>query len=80
MRGMQEVDLHGMDRDDALAEVERELNHSFLQDTEDRRLRFITGWGSVIRPTVQEYLVNHPLVKEISVDGPSIRIMLEDLN
>ena len=73
------IDLHGLTRDEALAEVDRELNHAFIQETEDRRLRFITGWGGVIRPAVQSFLVRHPLVREISVDGPSIRVVLEDL-
>ena len=74
-----EVDLHGLTRDEALAEVDRELNHAFIQETVDRRLRFITGWGGVLRPAVQNFLIDHPLVKEISVDGPSLRIVLEDL-
>lgn len=74
-----EVDLHGLALDEALAKVDRELNHAFIQETEDRRLRFITGWGGVLRPGVQSFLLTHPLVKEISVDGPSLRIILEDL-
>lgn len=74
-----EVDLHGLTREEALAEVDRELNHAFIQETEDRQLRFVTGWGSVIRPAVQSFLVGHPLVREIRVDGPSIRVVLEDL-
>ena len=74
-----EVDLHGMTRDEALTEVDRELNHAFIQETVDRRLRFITGRGDVIRPEVRKFLVNHPLVREINVDGPSLRVILEDL-
>ena len=74
-----EVDLHGLTAEEALTEVDRELNHTFIQETEDRRLRFITGWGDVLRPKVQAFLTEHPLVREIRVDGPSLWILLEDL-
>jgi len=74
-----EIDLHGMTKDEALAEVDREINHAFIQETEDRRLSFITGWGNVLRPATQAFLAEHPLVKEISVDGPVLRITIEDL-
>ena len=74
-----EVDLHGLPLDEAIAEVERELNHSFIQEEVARSLKFITGWGNVLRPRIQNYLVDHPLVKEVSLDGPSIQIELEDL-
>ena len=73
------VDLHGLTREEALTEVDREINHAFLQETEDRRLQFITGWGGVLRPVVQTFLEDHPLVKEIRVEGPTLRIVLEDL-
>ena len=65
--------------DEALAEVDRELNHAFIQETEDRRLQFVTGWGGVLRPAVRAFLVGHPLVREIRVEGPSLKIILEDL-
>ena len=74
-----EIDLHGLDRDEALVEVDREINHAFIQETNERCLLFITGWGGVLRPIVQSFLAEHPLVKRISVDGPSLRIELEDL-
>lgn len=74
-----EIDLHGMTLVDAFAEADRELNHLFIQDITDRRIRFITGWGDVLRPMVQEYLKEHPLVKELRVEGPVIQIVLEDL-
>lgn len=74
-----EIDLHGLNKDEALAEVDRELNHAFIQETEDRRLHFVTGWGGVLRPAIQEFLSTHPLVKEIRVDGSSLRVVLEDL-
>jgi DNA-nicking Smr family endonuclease len=74
-----EVDLHGLTKDEALMEADREVNHAFIQETEDRRLRFITGWGGVLRPAVQKFLVEHPLIKEISVEGPSLKVVLEDL-
>ncbi len=74
-----EIDLHGLPLDEALAEVESELNHAFIQEGVDRRLRFITGWGAVLRPEVQKYLIGHPLVKEVNVDGPSISVDLEEL-
>lgn len=75
-----EVDLHGYTLDDALAEVDREVNHLFCEDTEDRRMRIITGWGNILRPKVQAFLREHPLVREISAEGAAIRIILEDLN
>jgi DNA-nicking Smr family endonuclease len=74
-----EIDLHGLTREEALAEVDRELNHTFIQETLDRRLRFITGWGEVVRPAVQQYLSEHVLVKELRLSGASIEITLEDL-
>lgn len=77
--GVARIDLHGLTLDEALTEVDRELNHAFIQDTDDRRMDFVTGWGSVLRPKVQQYLVEHPLVKEIRADGASLRILLEDL-
>ncbi len=74
-----EIDLHGMTKDEALAEVDREVNHTFVKETDDRRLCFVTGWGGVLRPAIQTYLADHPLVRDIRVDGPSLRIILEDL-
>ena len=74
-----EIDLHGMTLDEALSEVERELNHSFIQERSSRELRFITGWGAVLRPQIQSYLTDHPLVKELGLNGPSITVLLEDL-
>ena len=73
-----EVDLHGLTKEEALMEVDRELNHTFIQETEDRRLRFITGWGEVLRPTIQRFLQEHPLVREIRITGPSLEVILED--
>jgi DNA-nicking Smr family endonuclease len=74
-----ETDLHGLTLDEALNEVEREINHLFIQETEDRRMRFVVGWGYVLRERIEEYLIVHPLVKEIRTDGASLRIVLEDL-
>jgi len=74
-----EIDLHGLHRDEALMEVDREINHAFIQETNERRLLFITGWGGVLRPIVQSFLAEHPLVKDIRIEGPSLRIELEDL-
>lgn len=79
MYSIPEVDLHGMNKDEALAEVDRELNHCFIQETEDRRLQFVTGHGGVLRGAITEYIKTHPLVKEISVDGASVKVLLEDL-
>lgn len=76
---MVRIDLHGLSLADALNEVEREVNHSFIQKDDDRRMEFVTGWGGVLRPKVQEYLLEHPLVREIRADGASLRILLEDL-
>ncbi len=78
-RTSSEIDLHGLTLDEALSEVESELNHSFIQEDGDRRLKFITGWGSVLRSEVRKYLVDHPLVRELSMDGPSISVDLEEL-
>ncbi len=76
---MVRIDLHGLTLDDALSEVDREVNHNFIQEAGDRRMEFVTGWGGVLRPKVQEYLLEHPLVREIRADGASLRILLEDL-
>ena len=73
------LDLHGLTWDEAQAEVEREVNHKFCEEKEDRRLGIVTGRGSVLHPNVMEYLKDHPLVKEIRVEGAAIRIILEDL-
>ncbi len=77
--GIVKIDLHGLSRDEALIEVERELNHYFIQEAEDRRMEFVVGWGHVLRGSVEEHLVAHPLVKEFRADGASLRIVLEDL-
>ncbi len=74
-----EIDLHGMTKDEALAEVDREVNHAFIQETNDRRLAFITGWGGVLRPAVETFLRDHPLTQEVRVDGPILKVVLEDL-
>ena len=76
---MVRIDLHGLTLDEALGEVDRELNHNFIQEIDDRRIEFVTGWGNVLRPGVQQYLIEHPLVKELRTDGASLRILLEDL-
>jgi DNA-nicking Smr family endonuclease len=73
-----EFDLHGYHKEDALAEIDRELNHAFIQDTDERRLRFITGRGGVLRPTAQVYLREHPLVREVRAEGPALVVLLED--
>jgi len=75
-----ELDLHGFTLDEALAEVDREVNHLFCEANGERCLRIVTGWGSVIRPKVQKFLQKHPLVKYISAEGASVRIILEDLD
>jgi DNA-nicking Smr family endonuclease len=74
-----ELDLHGMTLDEALTEVDRELNHTFIQETDMRELRFITGWGNVLRPNVKVFLESHPLVKELREDGSSLKVVLEEL-
>lgn len=73
-----EVDLHGLTLDEALAEVERELNHTFIQEGLERRLRFVTGCGAVLRSEVQKHLFSHPLVKELILSGSSVEVTLED--
>ena len=73
-----ELDLHGLTLDEAFAEVDRELNHLFCQETENRRIRVITGWGSIIRPQIQQFLNEHPLIKEIKIDGAAVEVNLED--
>ncbi len=73
------VDLHGLTQEEALAEVDRELNHAFIQETEDRRLRFVTGRGAVLHIAVQEYLKRHSLVKYMRVGASDISITLEGL-
>ena len=73
------VDLHGLTEEEALAEVDRELNHAFIQETEDRHLAFVTGRGSVLHNAVQEYLQNHPLVKYIKVGASNTSVTLEEL-
>ncbi len=77
--GIVKVDLHGLTLDEALNEVDRELNHTFIQETENRQIEFVTGRGGVLRPGVQRFLIEHPLVKEIRADGVSLWIILEDL-
>ena len=74
-----EIDLHGLTVEEALSKVEAELNHAFIQEGEARRLRFITGWGSRLRPEVRNYLLDHPLVRELSIYGPTISVDLEEL-
>jgi DNA-nicking Smr family endonuclease len=74
-----DIDLHGLSRDEALMEVDREINHAFIQETNERCLCFITGWGGVLRPAIQAFLAGHPLVKDLRIEGPSLRIELEDL-
>lgn len=71
-----EVDLHGYSLSGALTEVERELNHTFCQEEKRRAIHFVTGFGSVLRPGVRNYLLEHPLVRELSVDGPSVLVDL----
>ncbi len=73
------IDLHGLTLDEALSKVEAELNHAFIQEDGDRRLKFITGWGSRLRPEVRNYLLKHPLVRELSMYGPMISVDLESL-
>jgi len=75
-----ELDLHGMTKEEAIAEVDQMVDQCFCSDMLDRRVRFITGWGGVIRPAVSSYLVAHPLVKEIREEGPTTCVILEDLN
>ncbi len=75
---MQVVDLHGLTKEEALMEVDRELNHTFIQETYDRRLCFITGWGQVLRPSVRKFLQEHPLVRDIRASGPTLEVTLED--
>ncbi len=74
-----EIDLHGLTLDEALSKVESELNHAFIQEDGDRRLKFVTGWGSRLRPEVRNYLLDHPLVRELSMYGPIISVDLEEL-
>jgi DNA-nicking Smr family endonuclease len=73
------IDLHGLTKDEALSEVDRQVNHAFIQDSDDRRVFFITGWGMILRPAVKAFLQDHPLVKEIRVEGPKIQALLEEL-
>jgi DNA-nicking Smr family endonuclease len=75
-----ELDLHGLTKEEALVETDREVNHLFCRDSDDRRLRIITGWGHVLRPAIREFLVDHPLVKEIREEGPTMCITLEELS
>ena len=74
------VDLHGMQVEEALAEVDRELNHAFIQEEVDRRIRFITGHGSRLRPKILEFVHDHPLVRNVSLEGGSVRVELEDFH
>ncbi len=74
-----EIDLHGLTVDEALSKVESELNHAFIQKDGSRRLKFITGWGSRLRPEVRNYLLDHALVRELSMYGPMIIIDLEEM-
>ncbi len=74
-----EIDLHGLTKEEALAEVDREINHTFIQETSDRQLTFVTGWGEVLRPAVRTFLEEHPLIKEVRVDGPTLKTLLEDM-
>lgn len=73
-----EIDLHGLTCEEAISIVDKELNHTFLQERSYKELRFITGWGSVIRPAIQVYVTKHPLVKEFYLSGPSITVLLEE--
>jgi len=73
------VDLHGLAFDEALSDVEAELNHTFCQEQGDRRIDFITGWGAVLRPRLIKYFTDHELVKEIEILGPILRVHLEDI-
>lgn len=73
------IDLHGLTLEEAVAEVDREVNRAFIHEEVNRCLRFITGWGPVLRLEVERYLADHPLVKAVRVEGPSISIDLEEL-
>lgn len=73
------VDLHGYSLESAKREIDREINHTFIQETEDRRIDFITGWGTILHARLREYIQEHPLVKEIEVRGPAIRVHLEGI-
>jgi DNA-nicking Smr family endonuclease len=75
-----EIDLHGLTLDEAMPEVERALNHHFLKEGEDRRLALITGRGEILQPAIERHLDQHPLVKEIRVDGGVLQVVLEDLS
>jgi len=74
-----EIDLHGLTKEEALMEVDREINHAFIQETQDRQITFVTGWGEVLRPAVRTFLEEHPLIKEVRVDGPTLKTVLEDM-
>lgn len=73
-----ELDLHGFPLAEALIEVERELNRAFVHEG-PRDMRIVTGRGAVLCPGIREYLANHKLVKELTLNGPTITVVLEDL-
>ena len=74
------IDLHGFTLEEATKELDREINHLFCEEPEERRMEIVTGRGDVLNPRIREYLQKHPLVKDIRVGGASIGIILEDLN
>lgn len=59
-----EVNLRGMTVDEALYELDKELNRASLEGT--GKLRIVHGKGKgILRRAIWEYLKSHPLVKEI---------------
>ena len=59
-----EIDLHGMDREDALLEVESIIQQAFMSG--ENVVRIITGHGKgILRREIQHALRNHPLVETL---------------
>ena len=57
------LDLHYYHIDDVEDEIEKHLNDSFLENY--RYAAFVHGFGSGrLRETVQDYLIDHPLVEK----------------
>ena len=72
MGAQDELDLHEMLLDDALAATRSFLDSSFIKGL--RKVRIITGKGihskngeAVLRPAVTEVCKNHPKVREVTV-------------
>ncbi|WP_342265279.1 Smr/MutS family protein [Cardinium endosymbiont of Philonthus spinipes] len=63
------LDLHGLNKAQALLALEKFLDRSLLLG--HSRLKIIHGQGKgILRSAIRDYLHHHPLVKEIVLQSP----------